>query len=134
METEMSIAPSLFLRRALLADAVASVATGLAMAIGADVLDVLLGLPTPLLQAVGVFCVIYGAFVGWMGSRARLPEAMVRIVIGGNALWVLASFALLAVVTPTALGYVFVIGQAVVVGLLAELQYIGLRRPLAAAV
>jgi hypothetical protein len=50
-------------------------------------------------------------------------------------LWAAASGLLLASgwVAPTALGYAFVIGQAAVVALLGELQYVGLRRPVAMA-
>jgi len=129
----MTITPTLFLRRALLADAVASAGTGLMMALGASFLTGLLGLPTMLLTEAGIFLLPYAAFVGWMGMRAQLPEGLVWLVILGNAAWVLASFALLILLAPTALGYAFVIGQALVVGLFAELQYVGLKRPLAAA-
>lgn len=128
----MSIAPSLFLRRALLADAVASAATGLLMAAGAGVLDGLLGLPTALLREAGILLLPYAALVGWLGTRARLPEAVVWTVIIGNVAWTAASIGLFVLLAPTALGYAFVIAQAVVVGLFAELQYIGLRRPIEA--
>lgn len=128
----MSIAPSLFLRRALLADAVASAATGLLMATGAGVLDGLLGLPTLLLREAGILLLPYALLVGWLGTRARLPEAVVWAVILGNVAWTAASLGLFVLLAPTALGYAFVIGQAVVVGLFAELQYIGLKRPIEA--
>ncbi len=126
----MSIAPSLFLRRALLADAVAGAATGLLMATGAGVLDNLLGLPTLLLSEAGLLLLPYAALVGWLGTRARLPEAAVWAVIIGNVAWTAASFGLFVLLAPTTLGYAFVIAQAVVVGVFAELQYIGLKRPL----
>jgi hypothetical protein len=59
-----------------------------------------------------------------------MPKALVIIVIAGNAAWTLASIALLFsdAVTPNLLGEFFVAAQAVAVGALAELQYIGLRR------
>jgi len=52
------------------------------------------------------------------------------IVIAGNAAWTLASIALLfsGAVTPNLLGEAAIAMQAIVVGVLAELQYIGLRR------
>lgn len=128
----MSIAPSLFLRRALLADAVASAATGLLMATGAGFLDGLLGLPTLLLREAGILLLPYALLVGWLGTRASLPEAAVWAVILGNVAWTAASLGLFVLLAPTALGYAFVIGQAVVVGLFAELQYIGLKRPIEA--
>lgn len=53
-----------------------------------------------------------------------------QAIIALNVLWVAGSIALLlgGQVAPTTLGYAFVIMQAVVVGVLAELQFIGLRR------
>ena len=47
-----------------------------------------------------------------------------------NSAWVAGSLALLVsgAVSPTMLGYAFVLVQAVAVGVLAELQWIGLRR------
>jgi hypothetical protein len=52
------------------------------------------------------------------------------IVIAGNAVWTLASIALLFsdAVTPNLLGEVAVAAQAIAVGAIAELQYIGLRK------
>jgi hypothetical protein len=51
-------------------------------------------------------------------------------VIAGNAAWTLASIALLLsdAVTPNLLGETAIALQAIVVGVLAELQYVGLRR------
>jgi hypothetical protein len=59
-----------------------------------------------------------------------MPKILVTIVIAGNAAWTLASIALLfsAAVTPNILGEAFVVAQAIATGVLAELQYIGLRK------
>jgi hypothetical protein len=56
-------------------------------------------------------------------------------IIVANALWAVASIGLLVGgwVAPTALGYVFVVGQALVVALLGELQYVGVKRQAAVA-
>jgi hypothetical protein len=77
-----------------------------------------------------LFLIAYAGLVGWLGSRQSMPKALVVVVIGGNAAWTLASIALLFsdLVTPNLLGEVFVAVQAIAVGALAELQYIGLRR------
>jgi len=126
---------STFLRRALLLDAVASGATGLLLIAGADLVDGLLGLPAALLRGAGLVLVPYVAFVIWAGTRDAISRPAVWTIITANVLWAAAS-ALLPVsgwVAPTALGYAFVVGQAVVVALLGKLQYVGLRRPLAAA-
>ncbi len=124
-----------FLRYALLADAVASGATGLLMIAGADVLTGLLGLPAALMREAGLLLVPYVALVAFVGTRDVIARPAVRAIIGLNVLWVAASIGLLmsGFVAPTLLGYAFVIAQAVAVGLFAELQVIGLRRAQATA-
>jgi hypothetical protein len=124
-----------FLRRALLLDAAASGAAALLLLFGGALIAGLLGLPEALLRGGGAVLVPYVAFVVWVASRAPIPAAGVRTIIVANALWAAASVALLFAgwVAPTALGYAFVIGQALVVAALGELQYVGLRRPARAA-
>ena len=124
-----------FLRYALLADAVASGATGLLMIAGADALTGLLGLPVALMREAGLVLVPYVALVAFVGTRAMIARGAVQAIIALNVLWVLGSVAVLlaAPVAPTALGYAFVIAQAVAVGVFAELQVIGLRREAAMA-
>ena len=118
------------LRFALLADAVASGATGLMMIAGADLLTSLLGLPVALMREAGLLLVPYVALVAYVGTRQNIPHGAVKAIIALNVLWVLGSVGLLVsgFVAPTALGYAFVIAQAIVVGVFAELQFIGLRR------
>jgi len=122
------------LRFALLADAVASGATGLMMIAGANLLTGLLGLPVALMREAGLLLVPYVALVAYVGTRPNIPHGAVKAIIALNVLWVLGSAGLLVsgLVTPTALGYTFVIAQAIVVGVFAELQLIGLRRERAA--
>lgn len=119
-----------FLRYALLADAVASGATGLLMIAGAGLLEGLLGLPAALMREAGLVLVPYVAFVAWVGTREIITRGAVKAVIALNVLWVAASVLLLVSgwVAPTALGTAFVIAQAAAVALFAELQFIGLRR------
>jgi hypothetical protein len=59
-----------------------------------------------------------------------MPKILVAIVIAGNAAWALASIALLfsSAVAPNLLGEAAIAMQAIVVGVLAELQFVGLRR------
>ncbi|NEV76484.1 hypothetical protein DYI24_05435 [Rhodopseudomonas sp. BR0C11] len=122
--------PSTLLRRALQADAVVSGAMALLLSLAAGTLSRLLALPQPLLLETGLFLIGYAALVGWLGTRSVLPRTLVLIVIGGNALWTLASVALLlsGAVAPNALGIAFVLMQATAVGIFAELQFIGLKR------
>ena len=122
------------LRFALLADAVASGATGLMMIAGADLLTGLLGLPVALMREAGLLLVPYVALVAFVGTRQAISHGAVRAIIALNIAWVAGSIGLLmsGIVAPTVLGYAFVIFQAVVVGVFAELQFIGLRREQAA--
>jgi hypothetical protein len=128
------IRPSVLLRRALQADAIFSGASALLLSLGAGALAPLLHLPEALLRETGLFLIAYAALVGWLGTRAALPKALVAIVVAGNAAWTIASVALLfsGWVTPNVLGEVLVAAQAIVVGVFAELQYVGLRRSEAA--
>lgn len=124
------IHPSLFLRRAILADAAFSGVSALALTFAAGALAPLLSLPEVLLRETGLFLIAYTALVSWLGTRQAMPKALVLIVIAGNAVWTLASIALLfsGAVTPNLLGEVAIAAQAIAVGAFAELQYIGLRK------
>jgi hypothetical protein len=121
---------SLFLRRALLADAIFSGLSAVGLTLGADAFASLFNLPEALLRETGLFLIAYAALVGWLGTRQSMPRLLVVIVIAGNTAWTLASIALLfsGAVTPNLLGETFVALQAIAVGALAELQYIGLRK------
>jgi hypothetical protein len=124
------IHPSLFLRRALLADAIFSGVGALGFTLGAGVFASLLNLPEALLRETGLFLIAYAIFVGWLGTRASMPKALVLIVVAGNAAWTLASVWLLfsGMVSPNLLGEIVVVAQAIATGVFAELQYIGLRK------
>jgi len=118
------------LRLTLKVDAIASGALGLLMALAAQPLGELFGLPFVLLLVAGIGLLPLALALYWMSNQTVLSRTGVWAVITLNALWVVESVALLVTgyVQPTALGYAFVIGQALVVLLLAELEFFGLRR------
>jgi hypothetical protein len=119
----------IFLRTVLWADALASGATGLVMVAGAGLLESLLGLPGALTREAGLILVPYAALVALVAARAQISRAAVWVFIVANAAWTIGSIGLLlGGLAPTALGYAFVIAQAAVVALLAELEYTGLRK------
>jgi uncharacterized protein (DUF39 family) len=126
----MMMTPSLFLRRALQADAIFSGAGAAIFSLGASELAPLLNLPEVLLRETGIFLIAYAAFVGWLGTRQSMPRILAGLVVIGNGAWMLASIGLLlsGAVTPNLLGTAAVTAQAIIVGALAELQFIGLRR------
>ena len=122
--------PSPLLRRALAADAAASFATALLLLAGAGALAPVLHLPEPLLRGAGLILLPFAGLVAWLAARPVLARPMVQAVIAVNVLWVLDSIVLLLSgwVQPSALGVGFVLAQAAAVGVLAELQIIGLKR------
>lgn len=119
-----------WLRRVLFADAFVSGATGALLSIATTPLAGMFALPEPLLRYVGLVLLPYAAFVAYVATRARLPRPAVWAIVAVNALWALDSIVLLLTgwVAPSALGYGFIVFQAVVVALFAELQFLGLRR------
>jgi hypothetical protein len=121
--------PSL-LRFALLADALASGAMGVLMTAGAGLLAPFLGLPFPPLFWAGLLLIPFALFVAWTGTREQPPSGAVGAVILVNLAWVAGSFAFLALLphAPTALGYAFVIAQALAVLVLALMQWTGVGR------
>lgn len=131
----MTFAPSLFLRRVLQLDALATGTTGLLLLVGTGQLHRLLNLPTGLTIYAGIFCVAWAAVVGFASVRERLTRSFVWTIILGNVFWVIGSIALLVsgYVSPTWLGYAFVIAQAIAVDVFAALQYFGLPKRASAA-
>jgi len=125
-----SVSEPSFLRLALVADAAVSGFTGLAMILGAGIVDGLLGLPASLLHYAGLSLIPFAAVVGLIATREQLSRPAVWAVIAYNALWAVDSIVLLAGgwFTPTLLGYAFTVAQAVVVAAFAELQYVGMRK------
>jgi hypothetical protein len=124
------IYPSSLLRRALQADAIFSGTGAVLLTLGAGEFAPLLNLPEPLLREAGLFLIVYAAFVGWLGTRTAFPKILVVAVVAGNAAWTLSSIALIfsGAVTPNVLGEIALAMQAIVVGILAELQFLGMRR------
>jgi hypothetical protein len=120
---------SLLLRRVLTADAIISGATGIAMMLGAGTLGSLFGVPAPLLRWAGVSLIPFAAFVGVLAARESIAPVAVRAVIVANALWAVDSVLLLLTgwVEPSLLGYAFIIGQALIVAALAEIQHVTLK-------
>jgi hypothetical protein len=127
MQTQRSYS---FLRRVLMLDALASGAMGAGLLLLAPVAASLLELPEALLRETGIVLIPFAAFVGYLASRAQPPRFGVWAVIVVNAIWTIDSIALLFTdwVAPNAFGCAIVIGQAVVVGVFAELEYLGLRK------
>jgi hypothetical protein len=120
--------PTRFLRLSLLADAVASGATGLLLAAGADWLAAPFGLSASLLRGVGLFFLPWAALVAWLGLSAAPPRNAVRLVVALNLVWVAESALGMVLLGATALGQGFIAFQALAVLGLAIAQATALRQ------
>lgn len=118
------------LRRVLLADATFSGTTGLILFLGASFLSEPFGLPSTMLTVVGLSLLPFSAGLIYLSSRLDRARGVIPAVIAGNLLWVVASAVVLfsGWIDPTSMGTVFVVAQAIIVALFAELQFFGLRR------
>lgn len=118
------------LRRTLIADAAISGTTGLLMIAFANTLSELLGVPVALMRYAGVSLLPFAALLVYLARRESLSRAVVWVVIACNALWAVDSILIMLIgwVEPTVLGQAFIIAQALIVALFAEVQYLGLRR------
>ena len=112
------------LRLVLKVDAVVTGANGLAYVAAAGPLADLFGLSSDLLRAAGVFLLAFSACVWLVATRPAVPLGPVTAVIVANALWVAVSIqmAVADVSSPTAVGAVWIVMQALVVALFAWLQ------------
>ena len=124
------VSMSSLLRRALMADALLSAVAAVVLTLGAGALAQRLALPASLLLGAGLALIPWAACLVWMARKAAVPAAAVWAVIAINVLWVIDSawVALGGVFQPNALGQVFIAVQALAVVLLAELEFVGMRR------
>jgi hypothetical protein len=119
-----------FLRNVLQFDALTCLLSGAASVALGSMLAGPLGLSTALLSGSGAALLVVGAFILFAAKNVPALRWPVWIVISGNAAWALASVLVLVsgYEHPTTLGTAYVIAQAVVVAVLAELEYTGLRK------
>lgn len=118
------------LRRVLAFDAVSGAGTG-ALQLGlTGILSQWLGLSAPLLQGSGLAIFVFVVLAGWLAMQAAPPRAALAALVVGNFAWVAGCLALAFGAAPavTPLGIAYLMVQAVVVLVLAELQWMALRR------
>jgi hypothetical protein len=126
----MPLLPQFSLRAALWIDAIASGATGMLGLVLAGPLSDWTNLPVALLRGAGLALIPFVVYLVALATRDVVSRSGVRLVIGINIAWVIASAGLLlsGAVDPNAFGYAFVIAQAAAVALFAELQATALGR------
>lgn len=118
------------LRRVLAFDALSGAAIGVLQLGLTGLLSALLGLPAALLQGSGLAIFGFVALAAWLAMRSVPPRAALTALVLGNFAWVAGCIALAfgaaGEITPMGMAYVLV--QALVVLVLAELQWMALRR------
>lgn len=131
----MTAVRSPLLRTVIAVDAAACGLMGAAFAFDAGWLAEPLGLSPALMQPVGLFLLPYALLLAWLASRPALPRPVVWTLVGFNIVWAAESIGLVALgwAQPTTLGLAVVVGQALAALVVAELQYLALRRARQAA-
>jgi hypothetical protein len=114
------------LRAVLWADAASGAATAVLQLSMTDALAQWLGLP---LLASGAVLWLFVALAASLASRPLVPPAGLKLLVIGNWAWVAGCVVLLLAGTAgTTLGQAYLVLQAVAVAVLAELQWLALKR------
>jgi hypothetical protein len=122
--SQLALSPEALLRLVLKIDAVVTGANGVAYLAAAAPLEDLLGVDAAVQRPIGAFLVLFAAAVWFAATRPAISRPAVLAVAGANALWVIASLAFAAAdaSSPTTVGTVWIVLQALVVGGFASLQ------------
>src|ERR1700737_4462892 len=123
------------LRLVLRLDALTCGVSGVVLLIDGPMLADQLGTPLGVLQPLGVLLVAFAATLWAVEARLGMNERAVWAVIILNGVWVAASLlaVLLGWLPLTGLGTGLVIAQAALTALVADLEFVGLRREVAPA-
>ncbi|MEO7170312.1 MAG: hypothetical protein ABIY39_08070 [Sphingomonas sp.] len=104
-------------------DALTCLAAGAVMSLGAGLLAGPTGLHPTLLLVAGCSLFPVAALFGWMAKTSLLNGPLVLLAVTGNIGWVTASIAVLLLTDPTLFGAAFILAQALVVAVLAWLEF-----------
>ena len=125
----LSTRPDAFLRLALRADAVIVGVIGVALLAATDWAAQATGLPRSVEIGVGVFSVVYGVVVLTLAALDNVRPGGIGVVIANLACTVLAAVVIVTGMFPlTGIGIAAVVVTGLYTLVLAELQYVGLRR------
>jgi hypothetical protein len=117
------------LRLILKLDAVVTGVNGIAYLALANPLEELLGVAPELTRPIGAFLVLFAAAVWYVATRPVPPRPLVADIAAANALWAVGSlvFAAAGASSPTTVGIVWIVMQALVVAGFAALQALAMR-------
>ena len=125
----VSTRPDAFLRLAMRADALIVGIAGVGLLAAAGWAADITGLPLAVERGVGIFSVVYGVVVIALAAVERVRPGGIGTVIANLVCTVIAVVVVVAGVFPlTGIGVAAVIGTGLYTLVMAELQYVGLRR------
>jgi hypothetical protein len=118
------------LRRVLWFDAISGVGTGVLQVAASGPLSQWLGLPESLLRASGIGIFAFVALAAWLAMQRTPSRAGLAVLVVGNFAWAIGCLWLALGGAPgaTNLGVAYFMVQVLVVAVLAELQWMGLRQ------
>lgn len=130
MNYPTTVSEASLLRRALQANAVFSTMSGFLVIVFDQRISALVGSASYRLWPVGVMLLVFGAYLAWFSNRETMNGASVISIIASDLAWVAGTVILLAgwhdQISVAGILLLGVIGLFVF--LLAEMQWIGLRR------
>ncbi len=119
----MTAITSLSIRSLLIIDAAACGLMGALLMTASRPLQALTRIPAELLFYAGAILFPIAAFMAITAAFPQPPLAAIWTVILGNLAWIAASIILpFTLISPNAFGWVFLLGQAGVVAVLAKLE------------
>jgi hypothetical protein len=123
------------LKSLLALDAATCTIMGAALLLASEPIAALTQIPAPLLLWAGASLIPIAAFMAFNARATPVPGWAASLIVLGNMLWVAVSILLPAagLIAPNPLGWVFLIGQAAVVALLAKLELGAARSPVVSA-
>lgn len=122
------MSPTITLKNVLLLDAATCLGAGALMAFAPNFVSGLTAIPAPLLFWAGVILFPCATLMIIAGLQAVPSRALAWLIVLGNIGWVAASAALIAIISPNLLGYVFILAQTSAVAILALLEHNALQR------
>ena len=126
----ITIQPSIFLRRVLLANAAGNGLLGSAAILATGQLAELLGLTPSVVLGAGIYLVVHAAVVTWLAATIRIHRAVIWALMVFNAAWAFESIVLVALqlIQPNGMGTLVVCAEAWIALAFVELQHVGLCR------
>lgn len=112
------------LKSLLALDAASCAVLGVALIAAAEPVATLTQIPQPLLASAGAILLPVALFMGFWARAFIVPRWAILLVVTGNIAWAALSILLplIGLIEPNSLGWAILVGQAVIVAILAVLE------------